>query len=424
MGRYHFVNVLCQKKMNFSYINDLMMRLTFQRFCINTPSILSHFVGSMSSYITTARENIRYIVEHLVASEKSDIRLALVEYRDHPPEDRTFVTRTHNFTASVSKMRKWLDDCRARGGGDLPEAVADALHDVVRLKWRENATKICVLISDAPPHGIGGTVYDRFPNGSPSGIDPMEAVQEMAQNGITLYSVGCEPAIMPYREFFRAIAYVTGGQYVPLTAANLLTQVIIGGAQEEMSLERFMLEVHEEVKKEMKKSGEINRTEMTKRVHAQLQSRGATTKQLQLNQREISGATSATKMLSECKSLTDIRKKFTPNTAPVPTFAPISRSSPFMLAGGIKRKAAEPLATSSHAKRRRGFSVSATKGARGGRTKYIAVKETTDSYETVEVQPQLAQVERMVQKALMRNEGKKKGGMGLKKGGKRVRTPR
>ena len=400
-------------------LNDLYVKHSFAF----TFSIFSNFVGSMSSYITTARENIRYIVEQLVASEKSDIRLALVEYRDHPPEDRTFVTRTHNFTASVSKMRKWLDDCRARGGGDLPEAVADALHDVVRLKWRENATKICVLISDAPPHGIGGTVYDRFPNGSPSGIDPMEAVQEMAENGITLYSVGCEPAIMPYREFFRAIAYVTGGQYVPLTAANLLTQVIIGGAQEEMSLERFMLEVHEEVKKEMKKSGEINRTEMTKRVHEQLQSRGARTKQLQLNKREISGASSATKTLSECKSMTDIRKKFTPTSTPVPTFAH-RLSSPCMLAGGVKRKAAEPLATSSHAKRRRGFSVSATKGARGGRTKSIGIKETTDSYETVEVQPQLAQVERMVQKALMRNEGKKKGGMGLKKGGKRVRTPR
>lgn len=40
----------------------------------------------MGSYIESARENIRFIVEEIVTSEKSDIRLALVEYRDHPPQ--------------------------------------------------------------------------------------------------------------------------------------------------------------------------------------------------------------------------------------------------------------------------------------------------------------------------------------------------
>ncbi len=42
--------------------------------------------GSMASYIESARNNIRAIVEEIVISEKSDIRMALVEYRDHPPQ--------------------------------------------------------------------------------------------------------------------------------------------------------------------------------------------------------------------------------------------------------------------------------------------------------------------------------------------------
>ena len=42
----------------------------------------------MGSYIESARENIRAIVEEIVTSEKSDVRLALVEYRDHPPQVR------------------------------------------------------------------------------------------------------------------------------------------------------------------------------------------------------------------------------------------------------------------------------------------------------------------------------------------------
>ena len=44
--------------------------------------------GSMGSYIASATANIRSIVEEIVVSEKCDVRLALVEYRDHPPQVR------------------------------------------------------------------------------------------------------------------------------------------------------------------------------------------------------------------------------------------------------------------------------------------------------------------------------------------------
>ena len=47
----------------------------------------------------------------------------------------------------------------------------------------------------------------------------------MAHKGITLYSVGCEPAILRYKDLFSAFAYKTGGQYVPLRNANLLAKV-------------------------------------------------------------------------------------------------------------------------------------------------------------------------------------------------------
>jgi len=49
--------------------------------------------GSMGSYIASATSNIRSIVEEIVVSEKSDIRLALVEYRDHPPQVRRKYSR-------------------------------------------------------------------------------------------------------------------------------------------------------------------------------------------------------------------------------------------------------------------------------------------------------------------------------------------
>lgn len=103
----------------------------------------------------------------------------------------------HDFTDKVDEMKRWLTQCSAEGGGDTPEAVADALHDVLNLTWREGATKICILISDAPPHGLG-VGGDYFPNGCPAGFDPIKVVRQMAENNITLYVVGVEPPISEY----------------------------------------------------------------------------------------------------------------------------------------------------------------------------------------------------------------------------------
>ena len=68
--------------------------------------------------MVTILQNIRAIVEDIVSKEKADVRLALIEYRDHPPQDSSFITRVNDFTASVRKMKQWLDTCSASGGKD------------------------------------------------------------------------------------------------------------------------------------------------------------------------------------------------------------------------------------------------------------------------------------------------------------------
>ena len=83
----------------------------------------------------------------------------MVEYRDHPPQDATFVVRVHDFTESVKEMKSWLEQCSAQGGGDGPEAVADGLQAGLKLNWREKSTKICVLISDGKIISIYSNFY-------------------------------------------------------------------------------------------------------------------------------------------------------------------------------------------------------------------------------------------------------------------------
>lgn len=361
--------------------------------------------GSMGQYIDSARDNIRKIVEEIVASEKSEVRLALVEYRDHPPQDSTFVTRVHDFTASPKTMKEWLSNCSATGGGDSPEAVADALHDVLKLSWRDEATKICVCISDAPPHGVNAS-GDGFPNGCPAGIDPMDVTNRMAEKGITLYMVGCEPSITPFKDFFMGIAFITGGQYVPLTKAQLLTQVIVGGAQEEMSLEQFMDEVNEEAQADLAAGREINEEELTKRVHCKMMAKGIKTKQLQRNKVELSSAAESpgAKQIANLTNLSDVRKNYKPDgegsfgSAPrMMCASPMALCPPPPGAPMMARMAPSPMAEGMAPPMGEGMAPYAP--MRGG------VEE--ENYETVEGNISYAQSSRMVQKCLKRNMIKK-----------------
>lgn len=103
--------------------------------------------GSMGSYIKQVQKHVQYIAE-TIARTSFDVHLALIEYRDHPPQDRSFVTRVHDFTSDVKEMKTWVDQMAASGGGDWPEAVADALQLGTRLSYRKQSTKMCVLIGN------------------------------------------------------------------------------------------------------------------------------------------------------------------------------------------------------------------------------------------------------------------------------------
>ena len=52
-------------------------------------------------------------------------------------------------------------ETKAGGGGDSPESMNEALHETVhQLSWRgDGATRLLVLLADAPPHLDYGTPY-------------------------------------------------------------------------------------------------------------------------------------------------------------------------------------------------------------------------------------------------------------------------
>jgi hypothetical protein len=76
------------------------------------------------------------------------------------------LTKSYPFSSDVGSVVSNLASLTATGGGDGPEAQSDALSDAYKADWSDKATKVVVLITDSPPHGIGED-GDGFPKGCP-----------------------------------------------------------------------------------------------------------------------------------------------------------------------------------------------------------------------------------------------------------------
>ena len=110
--------------------------------------------GSMQPFISAAQAALLDTVEALSARSGVDMRVGLVEFRDHPPQEMSFVTRHYPLTNDLGEMRKVINGLRADGGGDHPEAVYDGVCEAAVLtEWRAHSCRFILLVGDAPPHG-------------------------------------------------------------------------------------------------------------------------------------------------------------------------------------------------------------------------------------------------------------------------------
>ncbi|KAJ7212007.1 hypothetical protein GGX14DRAFT_446963 [Mycena pura] len=241
--------------------------------------------GSQGSYISSATKNIEQICAHIYESGKlqsrEDLRVGLVAFRDHPPQDHTYITKNFGFSSDIAKVQKDLSGLYASGGGDGPEAVTAALFEALNMDWRGEASKMVVLIADAPPHGIG-EYGDGFDDGSPDNNDPLQLARVMASRGITLFFVACEPALSGYSyatDFYKAITNITSGLMLPLTTADLLAHAIVGSVLENLDMERLVREVGHAVAQRILGNNE-SVDDVARELHEKLLLRNESTKKV------------------------------------------------------------------------------------------------------------------------------------------------
>ena len=163
--------------------------------------------GSMGGLITAAQRRMVDIVDHLSSAGHVDLRLGIVEYRDHPPQD-TMVYRVYPLTGDLRQAKELINRLKPEGGGDVPEAVlAGVVAACQELAWRRHARRIAVLVGDAPPHGVG-CGGDGFPHGCPSGETVESASAKAEEAALTIYGLALTAAC---HDSFQRLSRLTGG---------------------------------------------------------------------------------------------------------------------------------------------------------------------------------------------------------------------
>ena len=104
--------------------------------------------GSMKPYIDEAKRRLISMLNGIIP-EFTSFRIGMVLYKDYYDE---YLTKIIPFTRDFDFFQRNLNVITARGGGDIPEAVYEALYEGAdKFPWTAES-RLLVLIGDAPPH--------------------------------------------------------------------------------------------------------------------------------------------------------------------------------------------------------------------------------------------------------------------------------
>ncbi len=133
--------------------------------------------GSMQPYVDFVKNDLVPILKSFLGGHQF-ARFAFVEYRDYFEE---FIYRASPFTDDFGMLQRALNRFKPTAGGDVPEAVDEALYGCLTdLKWKSK-TRLIILVGDAPPHPL------------PRGKVTRQMVKDLAQN----MQVGIVPIVLP-----------------------------------------------------------------------------------------------------------------------------------------------------------------------------------------------------------------------------------
>jgi hypothetical protein len=177
-------------------------------FVIDCTGSMNPFFEGIKKWVRKLARDAEKCLSQYISDEEK-LALGIVMYRDHPPQDKSFVTGTLQLTHDYSIFKKTVCDMKANGGGDQPEAVLDGLYEaIIGIKWRSDSEKFIYHILDAPPHGKEfSNMDDAFKNGCPCGKNWDEVLLKMREKEIDYTVIKLSPdidrMILKFSEYIR-----------------------------------------------------------------------------------------------------------------------------------------------------------------------------------------------------------------------------
>jgi len=113
--------------------------------------------GSMGSYISDTKDDATNLVDKIMAGV-DDSRVGVLGYKDFG-DSEDYMFKDYAYSSDKSTIVSNINDLSASGGGDWSEAVYEALMAIINGdevgSWRSGATRVIMLMGDAPPHEEG-----------------------------------------------------------------------------------------------------------------------------------------------------------------------------------------------------------------------------------------------------------------------------
>ena len=185
---------------------------------------------TVKSFIDAGGTQLEKRIESGLKEINVDFRVACVEYSDlSTTNENNYLTTSKGFRANVSDSGLQKNTDKAVESND---ALTTAIEEACKLDWKTDARKICFIITDSPPMILSTDCNAE--------LDIIKLARQLGGTGVVLNTIGIEPRIEPYKDFFMALSYITGGRYIAVTDPSMLPIAIVGATQEDISLEKVL----------------------------------------------------------------------------------------------------------------------------------------------------------------------------------------
>jgi Mg-chelatase subunit ChlD len=170
--------------------------------------------GSMSEEIEAVKQTIKAVSDQL-SNAQTDVRIGLVEYKDRSD---CLLTRTFPFSSDLRGFSNSVRNISASGGGDMPEDMHKGLDAALdKLSWRGEATRMVVVIADAPPQFYAQS------------NDYANSAKRAAARGIKLYTVAASGMDNLGQVVMRQMSQLTGASNMFVLRGGAGPQSVGGG---------------------------------------------------------------------------------------------------------------------------------------------------------------------------------------------------